>query len=109
MGKREALANMAILFGPIAIGFVMAFLMFYAWSAPRGFSVFILVLYGLGLVLFLSAKIPQVRQGNLVSFGSSRMSTAARRAYRAGYILMFFGFAATLALVKVLTSTTVSS
>jgi hypothetical protein len=96
---------MAILFGPIAIGLVLSFLMFYAWSAPRGFSRFVLIVYGLGLLLFLSAKISQIRRGVLLSFGSSRMSVSARRAYyRAGYFLMFFGLAATFALVKVLTS-----
>jgi hypothetical protein len=95
---------MAILFGPIAIGLVLSFLMFYAWSAPRGFSRFVLIVYGLGLLLFLSAKISQIRRGVLLSFGSSRMSVSARNYYRAGYFLMFFGLAATFALVKVLTS-----
>jgi hypothetical protein len=82
-----------------ASGFIMALLVFYAWSAPHAFSLFILVLYGLGLTLFLSAKISQIRNGVLISFGSSRMSVSSRHAYRAGYFPMFFGIAAGARLV----------
>jgi hypothetical protein len=53
MGKGEAIANMAILFGPLIVGLVSCYLTMLAWWAPHGFAASILAL-----------------GGSLISFGS---------------------------------------
>jgi hypothetical protein len=50
------------------------------------------------------AKVSLLRQGIRVSFGSARMTTSLRRAYRTGYALMLLALFATLVLAKVLSA-----
>jgi hypothetical protein len=65
---------------------------FIASVNPVLFRVLALVLCGLGLSLFVTAKLSVIRQGILVSFGSRQMSTRHRRMYRVGYALMVTGW-----------------
>ena len=92
----EALANACIFLGPILIGVPIALASVVAGGAPRVFTLITIGLYYAGFALFLVAKISVLRQGIPLSFGSARMSTWNRRAYRSGYVLMFLGVVATI-------------
>ncbi len=59
---------------PMVMGLVVAILIPSALRNPIGFAWVALSLYGLGLGLFLVAKLSLVRQGILMSVGSARMS-----------------------------------
>ena len=104
MGQQQAAANLVIFLFPLAFAFVFGFFALNAYLEPYGFAYFTLGLYGLGLTLFLVAKLSLLRRGIPISFGSARMSPWNRRAYRSGYALMLVGAFATFVLVEVLSS-----
>jgi hypothetical protein len=92
MFKESALANLFLLLAPFAIGLLMAMLIPGIMSNPIGYAAAALSLYWLGFALFAAAKIQNIRKGYVVSFGSSRMSSFWKWAYRFGYTLMVIGF-----------------
>ena len=91
MSRSDALANVALMYGPIVFGFVLVTWITIASETPVLFRVVALGLCGIGFCLFLIAKISVMKLGTRVSFGSPKMSTHHRRMYRAGYALMIIG------------------
>jgi hypothetical protein len=67
-----------------------------AMKNPGGYARAALAFYGVGFVFFAAAKIQNIRKGHLLSFGSSRMSSPWKWAYRFGYVLMGIGLFLTL-------------
>ena len=68
-------------------------------TAPVESMLSFLAVTGIGFFLFAVAKVSVFRQGELVSFGSARMSAKMKTAYRTGWVLMAIG--ATLTLLAV--------
>ena len=95
MRRFEALAQCLMMFGPI----VLASLLGLASMVPRGTILVTLALYGLGLALFLSAKLSVLRQGIRISFGTKHMNPKERRLYLCGYGLMGIGLLLTLGML----------
>jgi hypothetical protein len=86
-----------VLFGAMfAVLFVSIVSASLAFGPPKVAAAVIYGLLGLGMVLFLLAKVSVIRRGHRVSFGSGKMSTAMRRCYRLGYALCALGFALAL-------------
>ena len=98
MFKESALANLFLSLAPIAIGLLMAILLPGAMKNPGGYARAALAFYGVGFVFFAAAKIHNIRKGHLLSFGSSRMSSPWKWAYRFGYALMGLGVFLTMVL-----------
>jgi hypothetical protein len=99
MFKESAFANLVLSFAPIVTGFVITFLIMGALSNPGKYAWAALACYGIGFVLFATAKIKNIRKGHFVSFGSALMLPAEKWAYRIGYALMVFGFFITVAVL----------
>jgi hypothetical protein len=95
MSQRSAAWNLGFQIIPV-IGLVFVFLVPMARFAPvRLFSLSV-ALYTVGLCLFTAAKTSVFRRGRYISWGSNHMSVWNRRAYRAGYVLMMCGSAASI-------------
>lgn len=58
-----------------------------AFGPPQAACIVICGLLGVGMALFLTAKVSVIRRGHLTSFGSAHMSAAMRRCYTFGYLL----------------------
>ncbi len=99
MFKESAIANLIFLPAMIALGLLMAFLLFGAMKDPAGYATAALTFYVIGFASFAAAKIQNIRNGHLLSFGSSKMSIPSKWAYRIGYVLMLIGLALTMALL----------
>ncbi len=61
-------------------------------SAPRFYFWVFSVLYSLGFLLFLKAKLSLIMRGKLFTFGPKQMSRGNRTFYITGYILMVVTF-----------------
>lgn len=99
MFREGAIANAVLFIGPALLGVIMAILIPNALVNQTSFAWATILFYGLGLTLFVIAKLSLVRQGIRVSFGSDKMSPWYRWIYRAGYCLMGLGIVATMVLV----------
>ncbi len=99
MFRESAIANAVIFIGPALLGVIMAILIPNALGNQTGFAWATMLFYGLGLTLFVIAKLSLIRQGIRVSFGSDKMSPWYRWIYRTGYCLMGLGVLSTVALV----------
>ncbi len=91
MFKESALANVFILFAPLVIPLLTVMFLPGAMKNPGVYVAAALDFYGVGFVSFAAAKIQNIRKGHLLSFGSSRMLTPWKWAYRIGYTLMMIG------------------
>lgn len=98
MFRADAIANAIMVFGMPVLGMVLMTLLITASGNPIGFAWFTILLYGVGLALFVIAKLSLYRQGRWLSWGSAHMSPRYRRMYRIGYCLMGLGFLFHLAL-----------
>ena len=90
MRRGELIVNLAMAFGPLVIGLLIAVALSLAPVRIPG----VLVcrgLYGAGLSLLLTAKISLFRQGIWISVGPSQMRRRNRRLYRAAYVLLVTG------------------
>jgi len=77
------------LFALISIFFTFLFLLV---QKNLTFSyIIVLVLFLLGFSLFLKAKISVIKNGKIVTFGSSLMTRINKVYYRLGYALMIIG------------------
>src|SRR6266436_749895 len=89
-GRREI---WLVPFEPMSVVFVIGLI--FTLYAPRLMRATIVgdaeVLLGLGFALFIASKISLFRRGIWLSWGSSRMTTTWRRAYRLGYASMLLG------------------
>ena len=101
MSRESALLNLGIVLGPIVIGLTLGTCAANAAFNPVAFPWFTLALYGVGLVLFLVAKVSLLRRGIAFSFGGRQMSPWNRRAYFTGYVLMGLGLISTWAILLV--------
>jgi hypothetical protein len=98
MFKESSLTNLFILFAPFAIGLLIAMLLPGAIRNPAGYATAALIFYGIGFASFAAAKTQNIRRGHLLSFGSSKMTTTWKWAYRIGYVLMVIGLVLTMVL-----------
>jgi hypothetical protein len=98
MFKEDAIANLIFLPAVIVVGLLAAILVPGAMKNPKGYTAAVLALYGVGLVFFALAKIQNIRNGHLLSFGSLHMSTPWKWVYRFGYTLMGLGLLLTMVL-----------
>ena len=98
MLKESAIANLIFLPSVIAVALLAGILTTGAMNNPKGYTVAAVALYCVGLILFLGAKMQNIRKGHLFSIGCSRMSTPWKWAYRFGYTLMGLGLLLTMVL-----------
>jgi len=98
MRKPELVFNLAILFGPLALAMLLLLAPAVVFCRSP-LLVLCLALYAAGLGLLLAAKVPLLRRGVWVSFGSSQMSGLGRKCYRSGYGLIGLGFILNLLLL----------
>ena len=91
MGQAHALLNLFILLAVPVGGLLLGLAVATASINPRGSAKLALILYVLGVALFLIAKISVFRSGHLVTFGTRLMRPGYRVAYRAGYAFMVAG------------------
>src|SRR5258705_11662650 len=96
MFRREAIANLLFAFGLPVLGLVMAIVIVNGGLHPIAATRAACTLYVVGFILFAKSKLALIMQGDLVSFGSGRMSPTNRRLYRVGYALMLLGVLATV-------------
>ena len=90
MRKGELFVNVALLFGPFAVGlFVVT--AFSLVPVRTEFAALCIALYAVGFVLLLGAKIPLLRRGFWGSVGTARMSEWNRRLYRLAYVFIVSG------------------
>ena len=88
--RGESIVNLALVFGPLAIGALTA-------AALSGSPILVLGvlycagLYTAGLGLLFAAQLSLFRQGIWSSLGSTRMSRANRRRYKFAYALLLTG------------------
>jgi len=99
MFKESAIVTAFVTLLPIVIGILMAILLPNAIEYTKSFAYASCVLYGVGFLLFLIAKLSVIKGGKWTSFGSTQMSHRFRQCYRCGYVFMVAGFVSTLALV----------
>lgn len=99
MFKETSKASAIIMFGPILMGLVMAILIPNVSVNPKFFVHLTWTLYGIGFLLFLFAKISTIKNGNLITFGSSQMTKKNRFLYKSGYSVMIIAFVLTICLV----------
>jgi len=90
MRKGELFVNVALLFGPFAVG-LFAVAAFSLVPVRTEFAVLSIALYAAGFVLLLGAKIPQLRRGVWGSVGTAHMSEWNRRLYRLAYVFLASG------------------
>ncbi len=95
MRKGELFVNVAILFGPFAIG-LLVIAAFSLVPVRTEFAALCIALYAVGFVLLLGAKIPLLRRGVWKSVGTTRMSTWNRRLYRIAYVFLVSGLVLTV-------------
>ncbi len=94
MRKGELFVNVALLFGPFAIGlFVIA--AFSLVPVRTEFATLCIALYAVGFLLLLGAKILLLRRGVWESVGTTRISTRNRRLYRIAYVFLVSGLVLT--------------
>lgn len=74
----------------------LCLLTFCVVTAPVETMLSFLAVTGFGFLLFAVAKVSVFRQGRLVSFGSAKMNSQMRTAYRTGWVLMVIGATLTL-------------
>ena len=98
MFKESAIANLIFFPAVIAVALIAAILVPGAMKNPKGYTAAAVALYAVGFLFFVLAKMHNIRKGHLVSFGSSRMSTPWKWAYRFGYTLMGLGLLLTMVL-----------
>lgn len=98
MFKDEAVANLIFFPAIIAIGLLMSFVLFGAMRNPTRYATAAVTCYTIGFALFVAAKTQSIRKGHLLSFGSAKMSTPWKWAYRIGYVLMGLGLVLTMVL-----------
>ena len=90
MRRGELIVNMAVVFGPVAIGILIAASLSLAPVRIPG-MLGCVGLYAAGLSLLLAAKISLFRQGIWTSLGPSQMCRGNRRRYKAAYVLLVTG------------------
>lgn len=99
MFKEASKASAIIVFGPILMGLVMVILIPNVSVNPNFFALVTWAFYGIGFLLFLFAKISTIKNGNLITFGSSLMTKKNRLLYKLGYSLMIISFVLTICLM----------
>ena len=100
--RSEAIFNIALQFYwlfllPAAI--VLGGLLRLLTSAPFHYIFIMLLLWAVGFSMFLKAKLSVIRQGKLLSFGTSGMSRTNHIFYLLGYIIMAAGLLLSLVLL----------
>jgi uncharacterized membrane protein YbhN (UPF0104 family) len=107
--RHEVLGNYLV-FGPmlLVLVFFAPFMIAsqFALAQPVAAVLLDLLLYAVGLTLFVIAKLSVIRQGVRLSSGSKHMGTGHRWLYRLGYLLMLTGLFLSLAILFAAARTT---
>lgn len=91
--------NLVFLIGPILCLAAVSMLLPGALSNPPGFLHAALACYGAGFAAIAVAKLRNLRNGQLISFGTADMRNWEKWLYRSGYLLLFVALAMMAALV----------
>ena len=102
MGQKEAVANLLLALMPMIAALIAVITFNVVYPAPFLSGYVGLALCGLGLILFISAKISVIKLGRLLSFGTTGMRPMMRYSYWLGYILIGIGCILTLASASIL-------
>jgi hypothetical protein len=92
MSQKQALANVLVLFGPIAVAFLTLVFMtlFRQVDLP---SLLVLSISIIGFIHFLRSKWELIGKKKFFTFGPKDMTTKSKVLYWRGYILMVTGLA----------------
>jgi hypothetical protein len=92
MRKGELILNYSMVLVPLVFGMFLVRFMGLYYSMPKIAFWIIAGLILLGFVLFAKAKFSIIKQGQLFTFGPSKMSKSNRIEYFIGYGGMCIGF-----------------
>jgi hypothetical protein len=101
MNERRAFWNLMLNLGPFLFAGLMFVGVALTKACPVEYLVGLMLLYVAGLCLFLKAKLSLIKSGRMISFGSSHMTSANKKLYTAGYLLMGLGTVLVLAFLSV--------
>lgn len=102
MGQKEALANLFLALMPMLAALIAVITFNVVYPEPFLSGYIGIGLCGLGLILFVSAKISVNKFDRLFSFGTTDMRPMMRYSYWLGYIFMIVGTILTLASASIL-------
>lgn len=102
MGQKEALANLFLALIPMLAALIAVITFNVVYPTPFLSGYIGIALCGLGLALFISAKISVIKTGRLLSFGTTGMRPIMRYSYWFGYVFMVVGAILTLASASIL-------
>ena len=100
--KNEAYVNVLLNVGPVLFIMGIAIIVPTIIQFPSAFGIGCIVLCVTGFILFSLAKYSMFKQGDWLTFGSSKMTPRNRFLYRAGYILMMLAAISVLILLGVM-------
>jgi len=95
MGRSGAIANLAVILGPLVLGVSVLLLL----AVPTtGLLLFASVGAGLGVSLLVVSKWPKLCSGDLFSFGPSPENAVLKRCYLAAYACIILSICSFIAL-----------
>lgn len=74
MGRKELIANLALVFGFPIFLFIFVCIGAFFTNSPLKFTLIMLVFWIVGFLAFFKAKISVIKRGKLFSFGTRNMS-----------------------------------
>jgi hypothetical protein len=95
-GEKRSVIATIIQTGPFLIPIVFLPLVVYTGSIAASVCV-VLCIFGAGLIIH--AKIPQLKQGQFLNFGWSKLDPKQKWTYSAGYILLAIGLTGCIAVL----------
>ena len=93
MGKSGSIANMVWLLAPLVLGIPVGYIVFLMKYHPTDLLPVIAFACGLGFAMLVLSKVPAMRAGQLVTWGTHGMKPLGRLCYRIGYLLIVLGAA----------------
>jgi len=100
MGKPGSIANMVWLLAPLVLAVPIGYAVFLLKYHPADLLPATALACGLGFVLLVLSKVPAMRAGRLVTWGTREMTPRERLCYRIGYLLIGLGVALLAMLVR---------
>lgn len=99
MGKSGVIANVVWLFTPLMLGLPIGYIVFLMKYHPADLLPVIAFACGLGFAMLVLSKVPAMRAGQRVTWGTHGMKPLGRICYRMGYLLIVLGVALLLAML----------